>query len=292
VSAPSFDLQSHSIHSDGELPAAEVVACAAAAGVELLALSDHDTIDGVDEALAAGREHGVSMVTATEISAVDGAYEDMHVLGYGVDHADPTLAARLLDARGDRERRAEAMAARLNELGFEIDPAPVEGRRAAGKPVGRPHLAAGVLAHPANAERLADEGHSDVSTFIPAYLIQGTPGYVARSHPTVAEAIGWIHDAGGIAIWAHPFWDVKDDGEVLALIDRFRAAGLEGVEVFYVTHTKQQVELLAARCAELGLLATGSSDYHGPDHKLFSSFRAHETHGIEPNLGSIPDLAV
>jgi predicted metal-dependent phosphoesterase TrpH len=292
VSAPSFDLQSHSVHSDGELPAAEVVARAATAGVELLALSDHDTVDGVDEALAAGREHGVSMVTATEISAVDGPYEDMHVLGYGVDQSDTTLAERLLDARGDRERRAEAMANRLQELGFEIDPAPVDARRTAGKPVGRPHLAAGVLAHPANAERLADEGHADVSSFIPAYLIQGTPGYVARTHPTVAEAIKWIHDAGGIAIWAHPFWDVKDSGEVLALIDRFKEAGLEGVEVFYVTHTQEQVELLADRCAELGLLSTGSSDYHGPDHRLFSNFRAHETHGIEPNLGPIPSLAL
>jgi 3',5'-nucleoside bisphosphate phosphatase len=291
VTAPTFDLQSHSIHSDGELPTAEVVANAAAAGVELLALTDHDTVDGVDEALAAGREHGVSIVTATEISAVDGPYEDMHVLGYGVDQGDPVLQERLLDARGDRERRAAAMSDRLQELGFEIDPSHVDARRDAGKPVGRPHLAAGVLAHPANAERLADEGHGDVSSFIPAYLIQGTPGYVARSHPTVAEAIGWIHDAGGIAIWAHPFWDVEDDGEVLALIDRFREAGLEGVEVFYVTHTQAQVELLAARCAELGLLATGSSDYHGPDHRLFSSFRAHETHGIEPSLGPIPSLA-
>jgi 3',5'-nucleoside bisphosphate phosphatase len=291
VTAPTFDLQSHSVHSDGELPAAEVVARAAAAGVELLALSDHDTVDGVEEAIAAGREAGVAMVTATEISAVDGPYEDMHVLGYGVDYTDSTLAERLLDARGDRERRAEAMAARLQELGFEIDPAPVEARRAAGKPVGRPHLAAGVLAHPANAERLAEEGHADVSSFIPAYLIQGTTGYVARSHPTVAEAIEWIHDAGGIAIWAHPFWDVKDDGEVLALVDRFKDAGLEGVEVFYVTHTEAQVRLLATRCAELGLLATGSSDYHGPDHRLFSNFRAHRTHGIEPTLGPIPDLA-
>jgi 3',5'-nucleoside bisphosphate phosphatase len=291
VPAPSFDLQSHSVHSDGELAAAEVVARAAAAGVELLALSDHDTIDGVDEALAAGGEHGVAMVTATEISAVDGPYEDMHVLGYGVDQDDPVLAERLLDARGDRERRAEAMAARLQELGFEIDPAPVEARRAAGKPVGRPHLATGVLAHPANAERLAAEGHADVSSFIPAYLIQGTPGYVARTHPTVAEAIEWIHDAGGVAVWAHPFWDVEDSDEVLALIDRFRDAGLEGVEAFYVTHTREQVELLADRCTELGLLATGSSDYHGPDHRLFSSFRAHDTHGREPNLGSIPELA-
>jgi predicted metal-dependent phosphoesterase TrpH len=291
LAAPSFDLQSHSVHSDGELQAADVVARAAAAGVELLALSDHDTIDGVGEALSAGREHGVSVVPATEISAVDGRYEDMHVLGYGVDWTDATLAERLLDARGDRERRAEAMAARLQELGFEIDPAPVEARRTAGKPVGRPHLAAGVIAHPANADRLAEEGCDDVSTFIPRYLIQGTPGYVARSHPTVAEAIGWIHEAGGIAVWGHPFWDVKDDSEVLALIDRFKEAGLDGVEVFYVTHTREQVELLDERCAELGLLATGSSDYHGPDHKLFSSFRAHETHGREPNLGPIPGLA-
>lgn len=291
MSAPTFDLQSHSIHSDGELPAPEVIARAAAAGVELLALSDHDTVDGVEEALAAGREHGVSIVTATEISAVDGPYEDMHVLGYGVDPADPVLGERLLDARGDRERRAEAMAQRLGELGFEIDPAPVQARRDAGKPVGRPHLAAGVLAHPANAGRLAEEGHADVSSFIPAYLIQGTPGYVARSHPTVAEAIGWIHDAGGIAIWAHPFWDVEDSDEVLALVDRFKEAGLEGVEVFYVTHTEDQVRLLADRCAELGLLTTGSSDYHGPDHRLFSAFRAHKTHGIEPDLGPIPGLA-
>jgi predicted metal-dependent phosphoesterase TrpH len=213
------------------------------------------------------------------------------VLGYGVDQNDTVLQERLLDARGDRERRAEAMSDRLKELGFEIDPSHVDARRAAGKPVGRPHLAAGVIAHPANAERLADEDCADVSTFIPAYLIQGTSGYVARSHPTVAEAIGWIHDAGGIAVWAHPFWDVKDDDEVLALIDRFKEAGVEGVEVFYVTHTEDQVRLLADRCSELGLLATGSSDYHGPDHRLFSNFRAHETHGIEPNLGPIPDLA-
>ena len=212
MTAPTFDLQSHSVHSDGELPAPQVIANAAAAGVELLALSDHDTIDGVEEALSAGREHGLPIVPATEISAVDGQYEDLHILGYGIDWTDSRLAERLLDARGDRERRADAMSARLEELGFEIDQAPVDARRAAGKPVGRPHLAAGVIAHPANAQRLADEDCADVSTFIPAYLIQGTPGYVARSHPTVAQAVGWIHDAGGDAIWGHPFWDVKDYG--------------------------------------------------------------------------------
>jgi 3',5'-nucleoside bisphosphate phosphatase len=283
----AFDLQSHSLHSDGELAAAQVVENAAAAGVRLLALSDHDTVDGVDEALATGALHGVRVVPATEISAVDGPYEDLHVLGYGIDHRSALLNERLLDARGDRERRAERMARRLRELGFEVDPAPIEARKAAGKPVGRPHLAAAVLAHPANAERLAEEGHADVSSFIPAYLIQGKPGYVARTHPTVEEAIGWIHDAAGVAVWAHPFWDIEAEDEVLAAIERYREAGLDGVEVFYASHTRAQTELLADRCEELGLLATGSSDYHGPDHRLFSRFRAFDLHGREPNLGPI-----
>src|SRR5215211_6555505 len=287
MSVPAFDLQAHSLQSDGELTPAQVVENAAGAGVELLALSDHDTVDGVDEALAAGAVHGVGVVPATEISAVDGAFEDLHVLGYRIDHHCPTLGERLRDARGDRERRADAMARRLRELGFEVDPAPIEARKAAGKPVGRPHLAAAVLAHPGNTERLREEGHADVSSFIPAYLIQGMPGYVARSHPTVEEAIRWIHEAAGVAVWAHPFWDIKDEQEVLAAIERYGAAGLDGVEVFYASHTEEQTLLLADRCAELGLLATGSSDYHGPDHRLFSRFRAFELHGREPNLGPI-----
>ena len=287
MGAPSFDLQSHSLHSDGALPAAQVVENAARAGVELLALSDHDTVDGVDEALAAGALHGVRVVPATEISAVDGGYEDLHVLGYGIDHRSALLGERLLAARADRERRAEAMAARLASLGFGVEPAPLEARKAAGQPLGRPHLAAAVLAHQANAARLAEEGHTDVSSFIAAYLIQGKPGYVARSHPTVEEAIGWIHDAAGVAVWAHPFWDIEREDEVIAAIERYRAAGLDGVEVFYASHSERQTLLLADRCAELGLLATGSSDYHGPEHRLFSRFRAHRLHGREPNLGPI-----
>lgn len=284
-----FDLQSHSVHSDGHLEAADVVAHAAAAGVELLALSDHDTIDGVDEALAAGREKGVRIVPTTEISAVEGIHEDLHVLGFRVDHGDPVLCEHLRDARDDRVLRAERMGDRLHELGFEIDPAPLEGRRAAGKPIGRPHLAGAVLAHPANEARLAAEGHGDVSSFIPAYLIPGAPAYVARTHPTVVDAIGWIHGAGGLAVWAHPFWDVDDPNEVLDSIDRFREAGLDGVEAFYPTHDADQAGLLVERCAELGMLTTGSSDFHGPDHRLFSKFLAFDLHGHEPVLGPIAD---
>jgi hypothetical protein len=282
-----IDLQSHSLNSDGALPAAAVVAAAAAAGVELLALSDHDTVGGIDEALAAARKRSIALLTATEISAVDADYEDLHVLGYGIDHHDPLLLERLADARADRGRRAERMVARLRELGFAIDETPLDARREQGKPIGRPHLAAAVLAHPDNAARLAREGHSDVSSFIPAYVIPGAPAYSGRTRPTVAEAIEWIHAAGGLAVWAHPFWDIKDPGAVLQAIDRYRAVGLDGVECFYVTHDEQQTQLLSRRCEELGMITTASSDYHGPEHRLFSRFLAYQLYGLEPRLGAL-----
>ena len=282
-----IDLQSHSRHSDGDLGVGELVAQAAAAGVELLALSDHDTVDGVGEALAAVAEHGLSLLTATEISAVDAGYEDLHVLGYGIDHSDELLLERLRGARQDREARAERMAGLLAQAGYEIDDSVLAPRRAAGKPIGRPHLAAAVLAHPANSQRLAAEGHADVSSFIPAYLIPGMPAYARRTRPTVAEAVGWIHDAGGLAFWAHPYWDIARDHEVLAALERYQAEGLDGVECFYVTHDARQTVLLADRAEELGLLRSASSDYHGPRHRLFSRFLAYELYGRTPALGAL-----
>jgi len=283
----AVDLQSHSRHSDGELEAREVVAAAALAGVEVLALSDHDTVDGVEEALGAAREHGLTLVRATEISAVDAGYEDLHVLGYGIDHTDEVLLERLRGAREDRELRAERMGALLAAAGYALDDAPLAARRAAGKPIGRPHLAGAVLAHPDNGARLAQEGHADVTSFIRAWLVPGAPAYARRTRPTVQEAIGWIHDAGGLAFWAHPFWDIGADDEVLAGIARYRDGGLDGVECCYVTHDERQTRLLAVRCAELGLLRSASSDYHGPSHRLFSRFLAYDCHGLEPVLGGL-----
>src|ERR687894_1355394 len=113
---PSFDLQAHSVHSDGSLGAAEVVERAAAAGVELFALSDHDTVDGVPEAAAKAHELGLRFSPAAELSAVHGGHEDLHVLGYELDVADRELIATLHDFRADRARRIEAMADRLREL--------------------------------------------------------------------------------------------------------------------------------------------------------------------------------
>ena len=284
---PTFDLQSHSIHSDGALPASDVVAHAAQSGVQLLALTDHDTIDGVPEAEAAARAHGIAISPAAELSAVHGEYEDLHILGYELDTGDADLIASLHDFRGDRARRIEAMADRLRELGFELDDAPLRARRDAGKPIGRPHLADAVLAHPANQQRLKDEGIDGRNALFPPYLVPGAAAYVARSRPTVPQAIDVIHAAGGVAVWAHPFWDIAEPETVVAAIDRFAAAGLDGVEVFYATHDEGQTRLLHEATRERGLLATGSADFHGPAHERFSRFGAFELYGLEPELGPI-----
>ncbi len=288
--APRFDLQSHSTHSDGVLSASEVVQRAAHAGVQLLALSDHDTISGVSEAVAAGQRHGVRVVPAVEISAVDDGSavpRELHILGYNIDHTGVRLTQKLTEFLADREQRTMRMATALKELGFELDEHQLNARVAAGKPIGRPHLAEAVLGAPANAERLRQENIDDVGSLIRAYLIEGKPAFRLRQTPTVAEAIDAIHDAGGVAVWAHPFWDISDADEVLASIDRFHLLGIDGVEAFYVTHTREQTELLVARCAELGLITTGSADFHGPDNRQFSKFMAFETFGLEPNLGPI-----
>jgi predicted metal-dependent phosphoesterase TrpH len=287
---PRFDLQSHSTHSDGVLSAAEVVTRAHEAGVEMLALSDHDTISGVAEALATGQSLGVNVVPAVEISAVDDGSavpRELHILGYDIDYTGPPMTDRLEDFLADREKRTLRMRDGLIEAGFELDQAEIEERIAQGKPIGRPHLAGAVLGTPANAERLAAEQIDDIGSLIRGYLIEGRPAFRLRETPTVGEAVEAIHDAGGLAIWAHPFWDIEDRQEVLSTVERFKALGIDGVEAFYISHDQPQTELLAARCTELDLLTTGSADFHGPDNKLFSRFLAFETFGIEPNLGSI-----
>jgi predicted metal-dependent phosphoesterase TrpH len=285
--APTFDLQSHSRHSDGALAPRDVVAAAAAAGVELLSLTDHDTVDGVREAADAAVEVGIRLVTGVEISALDESGRDLHILGYLIDDRKPELLERLERYRADRERRSEAMVEALRELGFELDEGPLERRMAIGKPIGRPHLAEAVLGAPANASRLREESIDDIGSLIRGYLIEGRPAFRLRETPAVAQAIDAIHEAGGVAVWAHPFWDISNPGEVLSSIDRFHALGLDGVEAFYITHTRENTQMLVDRCAELGLLTTGSADFHGPDNRQFSKFMAFETYGIEPNLGPI-----
>lgn len=285
--APTFELQGHSTQSDGELSPAETVRAAMQAGVELFALTDHDSVAGVSEATVAAGEVGLALVSGVEISVVDPVAADLHVCGYLMDPTDARLVAELQHSREDRERRAARMIDALTELGWSIDHEPLNARALAGLTIGRPHLAQAVWGDPRNAERLAREGLATSTEFLVAYLIEGKPAFREREAPSVAEAIALIHDAGGVAVWAHPFWDVSADAEVIATLERFVGVGLDGVEAFYVTHTRAQTDLLVRRAAELGLLTTGSSDFHGPGHKQFNRFRQFSTYGHEPNLGPI-----
>lgn len=287
IAAPTFELQGHSTESDGELSPAGTVAAAKDAGVELFALTDHDSVAGLEEAAAAAADVGLRLVTGVEISVLDPVAADLHLCGYGFDPADPRLLAELAHSREDRERRTARMIEALREQGWQINHELLNSRALAGATIGRPHLAQAVTSDARNAERLAAEGLRDPSEFLVAHLIEGRPAFREREAPSAAAAIALIHDAGGLAVWAHPFWDLGADAEVIATLERFAGLGLDGVEAFYITHTRAQTDLLVRRAGELGLLTTGSSDFHGPSHRRFNRFRRFSTFGHEPNLGRL-----
>jgi 3',5'-nucleoside bisphosphate phosphatase len=279
---PIFDLQAHSTCSDGTLAPAAVAARAAAEGVEVMALTDHDTVEGVEEARAAARENGLRFSSAAELSAVHRPDADVHILGYEL-RLDHGLLDALKGFRADRARRIEAMAERLRELGLDVDDRELRARREQGLPLGRPHLASAVLSD-ANAARLDELGVRDRDSLFAALLVPGAPAYVPRTRPTTADAIAAIHAVGGVAVWAHPYWDEDDP---LPVLERFVEEGIDGVECFYATHTEAQVRTLHAACRERDLLITGSADFHGPENERFGRFRAFSLHGLAPDLGPI-----
>jgi predicted metal-dependent phosphoesterase TrpH len=264
-----MDLQSHSTFSDGELPPAEVVAAAVEAGVTTLALTDHDGIDGVAEAAQAASAAGIVLVPATEISCVHGSIDDMHMLGYWVD----TTAIAPACERAQRERvtRAREIVERLSAQGVPVTFEDAIAQSGDASSVGRPHIA--------KAAGVEPEG---MSAFFEEWLIPGAKAFVPRRWPDAAEATEIIHGAGGSAVLAHPFWDMDEPNEVAALIDDL---DLDGVEVFYPAHDRGQTKFLLEVCRDRGLAATASSDFHGPNHKMFNSFCSYPTYDLgEPEL--------
>jgi predicted metal-dependent phosphoesterase TrpH len=259
-----IDLQSHSTVSDGELPPAEVVAAAVAAGIETMALTDHDAVDGLPEAIEAADRLGIAIVPAAEISCIHASIDDLHMLGYWID----IDAMRPMCERAQQARvtRAAEIVERLNSLGVEVsfDDAIAEAGDASS--VGRPHIAKAAGTQP-----------DQMGAFFEEYLVPGAKAFVPRRWPTAAEAIALIREAGGTPVLAHPFWDIDEPGEVAALIDDL---AIDGVEVFYPAHSREQTSFLVELCADRGLAATASSDFHGPNHKMFDSFGSYQTYGL------------
>jgi len=269
-----IDLQSHSTVSDGELPPAGVVAAAAEAGVTTLALTDHDSIDGVAEAAEAAERAGIELVPAAEISCIHASIDDLHMLGYWID--TERMAAACERAQAERVTRAREIVERLNAQGVPVRFEDAIAQAGDASSVGRPHIAKAAGVEP-----------DGIKAFFEEWLIPGAKAFVSRRWPTAAEAVETIHAAGGAAVLAHPFWDMEEPAEVAALIDDL---DLDGVEVFYPAHTREQTRFLLEVCRERGLTATGSSDFHGPNHKLFDAFCAYPTYELgSPELPAAPD---
>jgi predicted metal-dependent phosphoesterase TrpH len=258
-----IELQSHSTVSDGQLAPAEVVAQAWEAGVTTLALTDHDAIAGVPEAEEAAQGLGIELVPAIEMSCVHEYAEDLHICGYWVDLEK--IAPACERAQKERVDRAGKIIERLRGWGFEVKLEDAIKEAGDALSIGRPHIAR------------AAGASGDLGPFFEEYLVPGGKAFVRRSWPTAEQAIDLIHEAGGVAVIAHPYWDVESPTEVEDLI---RSLNPDGVEAFYPPHTKEQTEHLLKLCDELNLVPTASSDYHGPTHKTFSKFGAYDTYGL------------
>lgn len=247
-----IDLHTHSTASDGTDSPAELVRNAAAAGLDVVALTDHDTVRGHAEAIAA-LPRGLTLVTGAELSCrIDGV--GLHVLAYLFDPDEPELARERELVRDDRVPRAQTMVRKLQELGVPVEWEQV-AEIAGGGSVGRPHIATALV------ELGVVETVSDA--FTPEWLADGGRAYAQKHELDPFDAIRLVKAAGGVTVFAHPL--AVKRGEVVpeAAIARLAAAGLDGIEVDHMDHDEPARARLRGLAKELGLLATGSSDYHG-----------------------------
>ncbi len=255
----NVDLHMHTTASDGDRSPTELVALAKEAGLGVIAVTDHDTTDGLLEALEAGREMGVEVIPGVEVSAFIETGQ-CHILGLGIDPQHAGLQTRLADIQYRRVNRNTLMIEKLNSLdelksrGIQLTLAEVEAQ-AGGDIVARPHFARVLMAHGLvnSVQEAFDE-----------YLAEGKKGNVAKDKVTQEEAIQWIHDAGGVAILAHPN-NLKraSHEETESYILQMCARGLDGIEARYNLHTPEDNARYVDLAARHGLLTSGGSDYHG-----------------------------
>ncbi len=276
MTEPLIDLQSHSTVSDGQLEPADVARSAVAAGVTVMALTDHDGVAGVAEASAVAEAAGIVNVPAAEMSCVHEYSEDLHVCGYWVD--TERIGPACERAQQERVDRAREIIANLNRHGVEVSFEDAVAEAGAADAIGRPHIAKAAGAGP------------DLGPFFEEYLVPGAKAFVSRKWPSAEQAVELIHDAGGVAVVAHPYWDVAEPAQVRDLIESLvRDVGLDGIESFYPSHTPEQTKHCLELCEQFDLVPTASSDFHGPTHRTFSRWGAYDTYGLgEPRVPPKP----
>ena len=250
TTANSIDLHSHTTASDGALSPTELVQKAHDIGITVLGITDHDTVEGLDEARLEARKHGIRIVPGVEFG-IEVSGTEVHMLGYLFDDKDPVLLEKLSELQNGRLNRGKKMVDKLRALGINITWAQVAEIAGDGS-IGRPHV----------AQALIEGGYaSSIDEAFKKYISRGRPAFVERTHLTLEECIDLVHQAGGAAVLAHPTF-VKD---VEYLLPRLVKAGLDGIETYYGRYTEETIASIAKLAEKHNLVTTGGSDFHGLD---------------------------
>jgi len=247
------DLHTHTTASDGTLSPKELVELAKRCGLSGIAITDHDTIDGLEEGLATGKRTGIEVMTGVEISA-EPEKGTLHILGYGIDHKNPKLNKVLGDLIKSRNNRNERIITKLKEQGIDINIGEVESV-AGGEVIGRPHF----------AKIMINKGYArNTKEVFDVYLGRGGKCYLDKERLTLQKSVELIKESGGVPVLAHPSTlGIKDESELRKALKKMRDIGIEGIEAYYSEHSTKQTSFLLAAAEDMGMLITGGSDFHG-----------------------------
>ncbi|MBI2041498.1 MAG: PHP domain-containing protein [Candidatus Nealsonbacteria bacterium] len=259
-----IDLQIQSTASDGKNTPRELVSMAQKTGLEVMALTDHDTVAGLEEALAAGQELGIRVIPGIEISAEE---HGVHILGYGIDYRDPKLLEITARFKEERTERAKKI---LNNLktneGFIVEWEDVLREAKDAATITSPHVVYAVINRKENQEKLSRDGVKNKQDFYEKYLADSGPNEVKREHFSAQQAIELIHSLGGVAIWSHPaIHFLKNYDQLEKFLTELLAWKIDGLEVFSPSHTEDDVEFLTGLVQKYFLLRTAGSDFHASD---------------------------
>jgi predicted metal-dependent phosphoesterase TrpH len=263
----NIDLHCHSTVSDGLLTPTQLVDHAATRGVDVLALTDHDNVDGLDEARHAAKAKNITFINGVEIS-VSWRSQTLHIVGLGIDPEYAPLVEGLSAIRSGRAERASNIASQLDKSGIYGSLEGAYSYAGAGRLIGRTHF----------ARFLTERGHAkDVKSVFKKCLVKGKPGYAPHQWVSLTEAVGWICGSGGRAVIAHPARYKLGKGALDELLLEFKGLGGAAIEVITASHTPEQSLLFARHAQRLDLLASRGSDFHGPGESYF-------------DLGRMPEL--
>ncbi|HEX7455927.1 MAG TPA: PHP domain-containing protein [Candidatus Nanoarchaeia archaeon] len=268
----TIDLHTHTYYSDGALSPTQLVKKAKEIGLAAIAIADHDSVDGLDEGLNAGKKLGVDVLPAIEITSYPDPETEFHLLGLFIDHKNKKLNRELDKSQEEREKRAKKVIANLNGLGYNIEFGDL--RSIARGTIVQPHIAWLVINDMENKEKLAHDfgGRPTTGDFIRKYLIPGAPAYEARPTVVPKEAIDLIHTAGGLAFIAHPCWNLakKEDEKIIfddRSLDDLIKKGLDGIEVYAHRESEGDTRVCVEHYKKIAekenLAISGGSDYHG-----------------------------